>query len=1076
MKNIFSPKDFATTELKSVLKNVQNLDEIKKIIGFWQKDIQSGKIFQQNETQLDMRFIHQFFGDILGYDYQNDKNWHIEIKPKTSQDNTRPDATLGFYAVNSQQKEPKSKVVIELKGANINLDKTQIKEKKGSPIEQAFGYVPKMNGHCQWVIVSNFTEIRLYHASDSSRYESFEIVDLLEEQNLAKFIFLFQKDRLFLENSESRISQLLNERRIFEEKISNEFYYQYEEVKQNLYYHFYQENNTQNIEDLQNAVQKLIDRIIFICFVRDTLPMMNVLGKIQENYLELGDLYEYKNRLWNDLKGIFKSFDKGFGEKIPQFNGGLFKKDELLDEKIKIYDTQIIPLIDFVLKYDFQNELNVNLLGHIFEQSLSGNEKNQPNYSIPAHKTPHVSNNIRKQDGIFYTPDFITKYIIKTTIGAYLTEQKKILLEKYTTENIDFWNDYQHILQNLKILDPACGSGAFLAQVFEFLFDEWLIVLAEIEKVKNNGKRKFTSKNQGIFITKNASEIQQNEWKIKKMIVQNNLFGFDINQKSIQITKLALWLLTANRFVTLADLSSNILEINTLTKNINLKNNTNFDIIIGNPPYVRQELLGEIQKKQLEKDFPNVYNGVADLYVYFYAKALELLKSNGYVGFITPNKWLKTKYGKGLRQLLKPLKIVQIVDFFEIRVFEDASTEPIIITFKNQKTDDYFDYFPISKQNIKDGLANFAENLPHKIIVKKDTLNDNEWIFADSQTQNILDIITGKTPVYYENQLLTIISLNEYTKKEIYGGIKTGLNKAFIIDEKTKNELIKKETKSADLIKPYIQSTDIKKWHLENKTDSYLIFTRRGVDIEKYPAIKKYLFQFYNELKPKKNDEDEGRKAGKYEWFEIQDSSAYYPKFDEPKIMYIHTAVEHQFYYDTEKFYLNNATYFISNADLFLSVFLNSKIFQFYKKLKFVAYGNAEEGGRSKLDYNKMIDVPVPFLSANQKKPFEEIAKTLQNWSENNQKTTKDFYKIMQADFIDLKINQKLEKCFELTWQEFQDELKKQKITIPIKQKTEYMNYFEDEKQKYINTEMLIRKNEQLLDKMLMDLYGIYLQ
>ncbi|TAG88940.1 MAG: hypothetical protein EAZ20_07540 [Bacteroidetes bacterium] len=1058
MKNIFAPKDFPTTELNLVIKNISNIDNIKKIIIAWQKDIESGKIFQLNETQLDMRFIHQFFGDILGYEYQNDKNWQIEIKPKTTQDSTRPDATLGFYGVYSQEKMNKSKAVIELKGANINLDKIQTKEKKGSPIEQAFGYVPKMGGHCQWVIVSNFTEIRLYHASDSSRYEKFEILDLLEDKNLEKFIFLFQKDRLFLENGESRIEQLLNERRIFEEKITNEFYYQYETIRQALFFDLKNENPNIADDILQNINQKLIDRIIFMCFVRDTLPMMNVLGKIQETYLQLDGLYDYKNRFWNDLKGVFRSFDKGFGEKIPHFNGGLFKKDELLDEKIKLYDFQLMPLVEFVLQYDFQSELNVNLLGHIFEQSLSNNGQ---------EITTNID--IRKQDGIFYTPDFITKHIIKTTIETYLEEQKNQLLEKYHTENIEFWNEYQEILQNLKILDPSCGSGAFLTQVFEFLFDEWQIVLTEIEKIKNNGKRKIKIKEKGIFASKTTSENFKDEWKIKKMIVQNNLFGFDINNQSVQITKLALWLLTANRFVTLADLSNNILEINTLEA----QQNSSFDIIIGNPPYVRQELLGEKQKISLQKNFPNIYNGVADLYVYFYAKTLELLKPNGYLGLITPNKWLKTKYGKGLRQLLKPLKIIQITDFFELRVFEDASTEPMIILLKNQKSEDYFDYFPISKQNIKEGIANFAENLPEKMIIQKNNLNDNEWIFTNFETQKILDKITGKTPIFYKNKLLKIISLNEYSKQNIYRGITTGLNKAFIIDEKTKNELIKQDAKSAELIKPYIQATDIKKWHLENENDFYLIFTRRGTEIEKYPAIKKYLMQFYTELKPKQNQKEEGRKAGKYEWFEIQDSIDYYKKFDEPKIIYIYTALKHQFFYDTKGYYLNNSSYFISNVDLFLSVFLNSKVFEWYKKLKFVAYGNADEGGRNKLDYNKMIDVPVPVLSAEEKKPFEEKAILLQEWSQKNEKINADFLKIMQADFKELRINHKLEKCFELSWQDFQDELKKQKIIIPLKQKTAYMNFFEEEKQKYKKINADILATEQVLDMMLMDLYGI---
>lgn len=1039
MKNLFTSKNFNHIELDAVINATENLEKKKKIILKWQKDIESEKIYQQNETQLDMLFIHQIFGEILGYEYQNNTNWQIEIKPKTLQDSTRPDATLGYYQLKKEENPPITKAIIELKGATINLDKTQIREKKGSPIEQAFGYVPKMGGKCEWVIVSNFLEIRLYHASDSSRYEKFEIMTLLEDKNFEKFLFLFQKDRLFLKNGQSRIAQLLEERRIFEQKISNEFYEKYEQIRQALFFNFCQENPKLNKESLKNATQKLLDRVIFMCFVRDNALTVNILGKLKQSFFEWEGMYEYKQKLWNDLKAIFKSFDKG-SAKIPHFNGGLFKNDEILDQQLYLEDTHLLPLFEFVLKYDFQSELNVNLLGHIFEQSLSAD--NLALNSLQA---------IRKQDGIFYTPDFITKYITKITIRNYLETQKNQLLQKYKTENLDFWEEYQNILKNIKILDPACGSGAFLTQVFVFLFDEWQIVITEIEKLKNNGKQKI--KKRTIDLLSDAPD--EKEWKIKKMIVQNNIFGFDLNNQSVQITQLALWLLTANKVVTLADLSNNILEINTLTQaNFPQK----FDIIIGNPPYVRQELLGEKQKNEYKKLFPQVYNGMADLYVYFYAKALELLKPNGILGFITPNKWFKTKYGMGLRNFLKPLHILQIIDFFELRVFEDASTEPMIITLKNALQNDNFLYFPISQKSTKNELADFAENLPQPLIIQKNNLKETEWIFVDTQNQDFLEKITGKT------SKRKIITLNEYTKEGIFRGITTGLNKAFIIDAKTKNELIKKDAKSAELIKPYIQATDIKKWHLENKKDFYFINT--GFDIEisskSYPAIFQYLKSFEDELKAR---QDKGKTP-----YNLR-ACAYYEEFEKPKIMYIHTALKHQFYYDTEGFYLNNSSYFISNADLFLSVFLNSKIFEKYKKLIFVAYGNADEGGRNKLDYNKMIDVPVPVLSATEKKPFEDLAIILRHHSEKQQKLTNNFLTLLRGDVKGLSMTSKLEKCFEFSLEVLQSELKKQKVSIPLKQKTEYLNFFNENQIEYQNLQQEIEDIEQQLDEMLWNLY-----
>ncbi len=154
--------------------------------------------------------------------------------------------------------------------------------------------------------------------------------------------------------------------------------------------------------------------------------------------------------------------------------------------------------------------------------------------------------------------------------------------------------------------------------------------------------------------------------------------------------------------------------------------------------------------------------------------------------------------------------------------------------------------------------------------------------------------------------------------------------------------------------------------------------------------------QFYDELKSKENKEDKiGRKRGKYKWFEIKDSIEYYKKFETPKILYIYTAKNYCFFYDEEGFFITNSSYLISNVDLFLSVFLNSKVFEFYKRLKFVAYGNANEKGQNRLDYNKMVEVPVPVSSASEKKVFEKKAKQLQIWLESVNKSNKKFSKLI---------------------------------------------------------------------------------
>ena len=215
--NLFAETDFRKNELDTLLASVNDMAAKKRIVKRWQDDIVSGKIFQLSETQLDLTFLNQIFGDVLGYVYQDSLQWNVEAKPKTDFDATRPDATLGFFSSN---RDKDVHAVVELKSASVNLDNNQRrKDFYGSPVEQAFGYVNKFSENCRWIIVSNFIEIRLYHRySGMAKYESFKIAELFDGDNLARFFFLFQKDRLFWSKGESPIDKLYANRRDEEKK------------------------------------------------------------------------------------------------------------------------------------------------------------------------------------------------------------------------------------------------------------------------------------------------------------------------------------------------------------------------------------------------------------------------------------------------------------------------------------------------------------------------------------------------------------------------------------------------------------------------------------------------------------------------------------------------------------------------------------------------------------------------------------------------------------------------------------------------------------------------------------------
>jgi hypothetical protein len=369
-----------------------------------------------------------------------------------------------------------------------------------------------------------------------------------------------------------------------------------------------------------------------------------------------------------------------------------------------------------------------------------------------------------------------------------------------------------------------------------------------------------------------------------------------------------------------------------------------FDVVIGNPPYVRQERLGQEQKDFLKERFPVIANGSADLYVYFFGCGLELLKDNGILCFITLNKYLKTKYGLELRNMLaKNYTVDLIIDFFELPVFT-STTDSCITKIINTKNGIETKYYPVKTlENLDINKLTAGKGL--KVI--KDT---TEWKFVNQSDESILEKIYSNT-----------ITLKEFVHDKIFSGIKTGFNEAFVLDDAAANQLLKSESKK--LVKPYAKSTDITKWGVRSK--KYFLATGYDLDIrKKYPTAYNYLKQFETNLK---NRQDQGE-----HWWNLR-ACAYYADFSSVKLIYIHTAINHQFYYDTEGMYINNSCYMIVSDSKYLFCFLNSKLFEWFKKIKFVAYGDASERGRAKLDYNKMITVPIKKVTSEQEKSFAAL-------------------------------------------------------------------------------------------------------
>ena len=266
-QNIFGDRNYLQKLTNFRLDDTADLATKTEIIEKYIKSLDSGRIEKTKEESIQADFINKFFGDILGYDYNDPNVWNLEKEYKVVTDGTKADGALGFFSIEGKMIASDVRAVIELKDALTDLDKPQNRMgDKRTPVEQAFSYSSKAGGHCKWVIVSNFREIRLYHASDQSRFENFVLSQFLNPDSLKRFFFLLQKDRLISRTSESVVDMLYRERHEHEQKITKEFYSGYKNLRMELFEHIKQNNPDRDELMVLSKTQKLLDRFIFVCF------------------------------------------------------------------------------------------------------------------------------------------------------------------------------------------------------------------------------------------------------------------------------------------------------------------------------------------------------------------------------------------------------------------------------------------------------------------------------------------------------------------------------------------------------------------------------------------------------------------------------------------------------------------------------------------------------------------------------------------------------------------------------------------------------------------------------------------
>lgn len=776
ISRVFASKDFKPEQLATFFQDIGQREGKIQVIRNWQKAITNGKVQESKEEQIKGEFLDKFFGHVLGYSYEShEAEWNIEKEFKSISDSKKPDAALGFF---DQQGKQDVRCVIEVKGGLVNLDKKQNRvDFQGSAVDQAFSYVPRMPGKCEWVIVTNMIEIRFYAARDISRYESFSIPELLIPNNLQRFFFLLCYNQLFLERGVSRIDQLFSNRQAEQKKIGAEFYNQYKDIRMVLFVNLFKENPSVKPKDLFRCTQKLIDRLIFIGFVRDLRLVDNVLTELNQN---IKTTFRKDNqKAWEELKELFNALNDGYTERnIPPFNGELFKPDASLDSLI-VKDHQLMALVKLIQDYDFQSQLDVSILGHIFEQSIADLpeildeiQKRSP-LELQELKPETTAVTKRKKDGIFYTPDYITRYIVKEAVGGWLEDRKREILanlkltelpepafDDYATirlvkdevqaneiilQNLRFWKTYSFKLASVKVLDPACGSGAFLNQVFDFLYNEWArVVNPEIKKLSTPLDKQMLENNtvnEPMAFTYRGDE----EWRLKKSIILNNIYGVDLNGESVEITKLSLWLKTANKTNSLAVLYDNIKQGNSLIDDPNVAGDDafdwnkafkeimkggGFDVVVGNPPYVPTEFMQE-DEKLFYKNSHLFLERKYDTSTLFIVRGLELLNSKGKLSYISSTTWQTGENYNELRKyLLLNFGLIEVINL-PFDVFEEAYVETCIYVFSKIKQQSYRIFSFPKKSKIYDIKA-----LNFDAVMVKDLNQETLKVLAT----NVLDL------------------------------------------------------------------------------------------------------------------------------------------------------------------------------------------------------------------------------------------------------------------------------------------------------------------------------------------------
>jgi len=1015
----------------------QDMEARHQKLGMWIAALQTGTLDEVKEVSLHGSFLNDIFQDILGYRsviQGAGKSWEIHAEQTISDGGGAADGAIGFFTATENAKgkvKLQGKVIapIELKGAKNDLDRPA-PGRTESAVDQGWRYA-NYTPDCRWIIVSNYRELRLYQTNKTpAYYESFLLAELADREAFKRFYFLLCR-RNFLppQNKPAAISaidRLLKDSEVAQEEITNRLYQEYKAIRLALVKHF-RFAGPQDIPNrdrvLIEKAQKTLDRVLFIAFCEDKglLPAKTI-NKAHDSQ----DPYNPRT-IWENYLAVFRWVDVGNDDPpVPGYNGGLFQFDPILDARLTVPNL-LCSQLNQLTRFDFDTEVSVKILGHIFEQSVTDLEELN---AETAGQQYNQKKGKRKTQGVFYTPAFITQYIVEVSLGGYLNCREQELRHFFRIDevweasnqqpnetSIKFWETYRdEVLQKTRVIDPACGSGAFLIAAFDYLMQQYERVDRELN---------------ALGCTLNDGKLLE----FDRSILSNNLYGVDLLSESVEITKLSLWLKTAQAGKTLTYLDDNIKVGNSIVADSSLVERAfnweaefpdifadgGFDVVIGNPPYVRQELLSPI-KPYLQANYES-YNGVADLYTYFYEIGLKILKPGGLLSYIVTNKWLRSGYGEPLRKFFASQGLLeQIIDFGHAPIFEDADTFPCIVAVRKPNLSPCISE---TESEIEQGKSEPNSSVIVCPVPREDLANINliqyvqEHGYKISRSRFSADAWSLETPAVDElmQKIKQVgVPLKDFAGVKPLYGIKTGFNEAFLIDEATKNSIVQADPKSAEIIKPYFRGQDIKRWSPE-WANLWMIFVTWDCTIEAYPAVLLWLNKHKKALEKRPEV-----KQGRFPWYALSRYGAeYWQMFEQPKIVYQEINTFPAYAADFDGYFINNKVFFLPHFQLYTCGCLNSPIGWWIAHQLFPKMIGDAVTPRSDL----IVDFPIAPPTDQIRAEVEPIVSRLIEITKINQATHQDVLQWLQLTYKIEKLGQKIEDFSSLSFQEFLEEIRK---------------------------------------------------